>query len=237
MIRDSEEAVSRQYQSALTAKDPSPPDTFQQGVLPLHPEISLSAQSRSPGLNCQMSNRIDIHNLPGPHQSSHLPEMGQKISSTDLHSSPLGPGFDSGQTELCFCNGPCTCPGTLPGWLSTKTSSSEDISLILHLVQNMSDRIATLEQQYKGHASHPDALPSSPSLNQPPLIQSGLSSSMRQDYMRGNAVEPGNGPHIQNASSAFTRLSNEHFSSADNRNDSLDWVTLLDIDNSEDQSS
>jgi len=236
MIRDSEEAVSQQHQSALQAKNASLPDTFQHYMLPSHPDMPLSTQSRFPALNCGISNRTDNHNPSGSHQSSNLPRARQTLTSTDLHSSPLGPNFDSGQTKLCFCNGSCTCPSTHPGRFSTDTSSSEDVSLILHIVQNMSNRIATLEQQYGGHASRPGGLLSSSTFDQPSM-QSDVSSSMRQDYLWESAADTDTAPRIQNGSSAFTGPSNELLASADASNDSVDWLTLLDIDNSEDQSS
>ena len=242
MIRDSEEDISRQYQGALSPIDQSLFNTFQHSMSPSHPEMQLSAQSTAPVLNCQTSNStaaksIDTHNFLGSQQSSSAPGIMQTAASNDLYPSPRMFDYGSQQTKSCFCTDSCNCPNNLPGWISTKISSSEDTSLILRLVQNMSNRIATLEQQNKSRASPSDVLFSSSSFVQPPAIQRGPPPSIQRDYIGKNAENIDTVLPIQCSLTAFPRLFNEPLASIDTRNDSLGWETILNIEHSGDHSS
>jgi hypothetical protein len=234
MVRDSEEAVSRQYQRALPGREQRMSDSLLHDTQSSYPDMALTTQSWFPASKCQISDKAANQDLLESRHPSQLPGPSQTTTSIGLHSSLPMTSLDLEQTASCFCCGPCTCPSSLPGWISTKSPSSGDFSQILYIVQNMSNRIAILEQWHEGHAIHLDGHLSSSLFSQPSLMQNGLSSRTRHDCMGESAANQDNGLHLQSASSIFTRSSNEISATADISNESLDWESLINMDNSKD---
>jgi hypothetical protein len=229
MIRDSQDAVSRKYQGVLANEQRIVPEMHQSTLVP-SPTLPLQSQSMSQLQTDQMSESNTGYNPPKSYQPLHMCETDKTFAPADLQYGIMSdPEFGSEEINACFCMGPCTCPGTAPALCPVETFPGECDPLLLQILQNISSRLAKLEQQSRDPISCLTRSISPNFLAHPLSIDSAVLSSRSLEPIAESAGNRNASAHIQESACNLSRLSKGLGSSADMSNDAFNW-DLMDFD-------
>jgi hypothetical protein len=229
MIRDSQDAVSQKYQGVLTDEQRIVPEMHQSTLVP-SPTLPLQSQSMLQLQTDQMSESNISYDPPKPHQPSHMCETDKTFIPEDLQYSNMSDlEFGLEEINTCFCMDPCTCLGAAPTCHPVETFPRESDPLLLQILQNISSRLAKLEQQSGDPISCPTKSISPSILAHPLSIDNAVFCSRSLEPITERAGNRNASVHNQEFLCNLSQLSKGLGSSANKSNDALNW-DLIDFD-------